>query len=334
MIAFGCIVYEPEPYVAYAAPGIREAAEPDSEVLSFAASGNIARGYNMVLERAATRDDLEALVLLRAHTRLHDPDLCAKVRAVLADPEVALVGCAGARGTQALAWWEGEVRTGDVRVRFEDSGGGEQQAFDWAGARPAPAEVEVLDGSLLILSPWAVRNLRFDEHPLLDHAFAVDFCRQVRAAGRKLWVADLRVVLHRPLGLIAEKNGEGWMLAHQRLAEKWDGPGPADDGAWRPRARRAEAAREAARAMGGFRVLQSQVRVAVRERELEGMLTSPGWRLTAPLRRFNRLLRRGGPSGEGPADLLAGDHRLAGGHARALAQPGEPLGHPERAGLQ
>ena len=50
---------------------------------------------------------------------------------------------------------------------------------------PPPAEVDTLDGQLLVLSPWAVRNVRFDESLLLGHGYDLDFCLQVRAAGRK-----------------------------------------------------------------------------------------------------------------------------------------------------
>ena len=44
---------------------------------------------------------------------------------------------------------------------------------------------------------------------------------QIRAAGRKLLVADLHVVHHRSLELIADLDV--WVEAHIRVAEKWDG---------------------------------------------------------------------------------------------------------------
>lgn len=328
MIAFGSVVFEPEPYAACAEPGIRAAAEPDSAVWAFANAGGIARGYNLILRTAATRDDLEALVLVHPQARIDDPAFCAKVRTALADPEVAVVGCAGAAGADGLAWWRGAVHCGPgVRVRFDDHGGGEQPAYSWADPGPAPAEVDALDGFLLVLSPWAVRTLRFDEDPWLDPAFAVDLGRQARAAGRRLAVADLGIVLRRPLGLVGD--AEPWMLAHQRLAEKWDDL-PADgEDAWRDRARRAEARREAARAMGGFKVLVSTARIERRERELDAMLRSRGWRLTAPLRSANALRRR--RSGQGAPDGVAGDRVVAGGDPRPPAHPGEALGQAERA---
>ena len=56
------------------------------------AVGSIARSYNALLDQAAERDDLEALVLLHQDAEIVDADLCAKVRAALRDPDVAVVG--------------------------------------------------------------------------------------------------------------------------------------------------------------------------------------------------------------------------------------------------
>jgi hypothetical protein len=61
VIAFGCMVSEAEPYRRYAEVGIRLAMEADSQIYSFASVGTIGRGYNLVLQAAATREDLEAL---------------------------------------------------------------------------------------------------------------------------------------------------------------------------------------------------------------------------------------------------------------------------------
>ena len=107
MIAFGAAITEPEPYRRYAEPGIRRAAEADSEIYAFASVGSIFRSYNVVLDTAAEREDLEALVLVHAHAEIVDPHFCEKVRAALSDPDVGVVGCVGAVGVRSIAWWEG-----------------------------------------------------------------------------------------------------------------------------------------------------------------------------------------------------------------------------------
>ncbi len=292
MIAFGSSISGAEAYRRYAEPGIRLASESDSAIYAFAAVEPVARTYNLVLEAASARDDLEALVLVHPHTEIVDPGFCHKVREALADPDVGAVGCAGANNVHSIAWWEGEVISADVWQRYEEYGGGEVPSLSWAQRRPAPGEVEALDGQLLVLSPWVVRNFRFDETLLLGHGFELDFSLQLRNAGRKLIVADLRVVHHRPLELIAKL--EVWVEAHIRLAEKWNGTlhGPIEDEqTWKRRARRAEARREAARAIAMSESLKLDARVLELEREFEQTTETASWRLTAPLRALNRLRR-------------------------------------------
>jgi hypothetical protein len=292
LIAFGSSISGAEAYRRFAEPGVRLASEPDSEVFAFASVEPVARTYNLVLEAAAAHDDLEALVLVHPHTEIEDPAFCAKVRHALSDPEVGAVGCAGANGVRSIAWWEGDVVCGDVRQRYEDYGGGEIKSVSWAWHRPSPAEVEVLDGQLLVLSPWVVRNLRFDETLVLGYGFDVDFSLQMRQAGRRLMVADLRVCHHRSLELISDL--EVWVEAHIRLSQKWNGSlsDPTDDDAgWKRRARLAEARREAARAMAMSESLKLDARVLELERQLDAKTQTVSWRLTAPLREFNRMRR-------------------------------------------
>jgi hypothetical protein len=143
-----------------------------------------------------------------------------------------------------------------------------------------------------------VRNLRFDESLGPLHGYDVDFCLQVRAAGRKVVTADFRAIHNHSLDLVSDPAG--WVEAHMRVAEKWDGrmPGVGTGGGdWKQRARRAEAESEAARAAA----VSKQLLYDAREREFDRALAettgSISWRITAPLRRINlwrrRALRRG-----------------------------------------
>ena len=38
---------------------------------------------------------------------------------------------------------------------------------------------------MIVLSPWAVRNLSFDERVAGRHGYDVDICLQARAAGKR-----------------------------------------------------------------------------------------------------------------------------------------------------
>jgi hypothetical protein len=289
VIAFGISINGAEAYRRYGQPGINSAAEADSETYAFAGVGTTGRTYNLILDAAQARDDLEALVLVHPNTEIVDPEFCAKVRRELSDPNVGVVGCAGATRVRSIAWWEGSVVRAPITWSYGEHGGGELPGISWAHTEPAPAEVESLDGQLLVLSPWVVRNLRFDEAPLVDHGFDVDFSLQVRAAARKLVVADLRVTYHRSLELVPDL--EIWTEAHIRVAEKWDGAltrAPEDEDGWKRRARLAEARREAARASAFSEALKLDARVLELERDLADTLDSLSWRVTAPLRTVNR----------------------------------------------
>lgn len=293
MIAFGCVVSEAEAYRRYAEPGIALVCEPDSRVYPFASVGTAGRSQNLLLESAAQCDDLEALVIVHPHAQIDDPRFMAKVREALAPGDVAVAGVVGARGVHSIAWWEGEVSCGEVVHRYTEFGGGEVPAFAWTAPVPAPADVDVLDGFLLVLSPWAVRNLVFDESLILGHGVDVDYCWRARAAGRRVVTFDARVIEHRELELIGDP--ELWTESYIAVARKWilqgNGDGAGEHGDWERRARRAEAERELARAVAYSHKLGYDMRVEAIERKLAEITATRSWRATRPLRELN-LWRR------------------------------------------
>jgi hypothetical protein len=297
MIAFGCPITAPEVYVRFAQPGIEAVAEPGAPVFAYRATSSIFRSYNLILDQAAAVEDLEALVLVHQDTELVDPGFCATVRQTFSDPEVAVAGCIGALGVRTIAWWEGSVTWASFIHRYGELGGGDLPGFAWPAADRPPfartGEVDVVDGFLLVLSPWAVRNLRFDESLGALHGYDVDFCLQARAAGRKVVTAEFRAVHNHSLDLVSDP--EGWVEAHIRMQEKWDGrlPGATPvDADWQAIARRARAEAEASRAAAVSRQLQYDAREREYRRAIDEMEQSIGWRLTHPLRRANYWRRR------------------------------------------
>lgn len=296
MIAFGSSITSPDFYRRCAEPGIRVAAEPDSKVLPVMAAGSLFRSYNLLLEKASALEDLEALVLVHQDAEIVDPDFCMKLRRALSDPDVGVVGCVGAIGVRSIAWWEGSVTWASFIHRYGELGGGELPAFSWRGEALPPyaqtGEVETVDGFVLGLSPWTVRNVRFDESLGQLHGYDFDFCLQVRAAGRKVVTEDFQVVHHHSLDLVSDP--ETWIEAHMRVAEKWDGRMPnvgTAAGDWKQRARRAEAEAAATRAQVVAKELQSDARIKQLERQVEELTVSKSWKITSPLRRLNALLR-------------------------------------------
>lgn len=255
MIAFGVSVTEPEVYERCAEPGIRLVAEPDTEILAHGSTGSVFRSYNMLMDQAKKLEGLEALVLIHQDAEIIDPDFLKKIREALSDPDVAIVGCAGAIGVRNIAWWDGSVTWASFTHRYEELGGGEVPALAWTPEEtPTYAqtgEVETVDGFVLGLTPWALEELRFDESlGQAIHGYDFDLCLQAREKGKKVVTADLKVVHHHDLKLIRDVGN--WIEAHIKVAEKWDGRMPlvgqeGDPEDWKARARRAEAQASAER---------------------------------------------------------------------------------------
>jgi Glycosyltransferase like family len=298
MIVFASAVTSPDTYGAYAAPGIALAAERDSESMPRAATGSIFATYNAILEEACEIEELEALVLLHQDAQIEDPEFCAKLRTALADPDVGVVGCVGSIGVRSIAWWEGSVTWASFIHRYTELGGGDVPSLTWNEADRPPyarlGEVDSVDGFVLGLSPWVVRNVRFDESlGQALHGYDFDFCLQVRETGHKVVTADFKVIHNHSLQLASDL--EHWSQAHIAIAEKWDGRMPgvgSAGGSWKHRARRAEAEAAVTRAVAHSTQMKIAVRAAEHRRELEVMTTSIGWRLTAPLRLAGRYLTR------------------------------------------
>lgn len=295
MIAFGCSVIAPHLYTLYAKPGIELAREPDSPVLVHAAASSVARGCNLLFDRAGQLDDLEALVIVHQDVEITDSQLCEKVRRALADPEVGVVGCVGATGVHDIAWWDGNVTWTSARYRYGELGGGEMlwpRALQ--GSLREPGEVDSLYGVLMAFSPWVVRNLRFDESFGLLHGYDFDICQRIRRSGRKVMTADIDVAHHHSLDLITQV--EMWVEAHMRVAETWDAEAPVEgedeEAYWRARARRAEADAAAARLLAASRLLQADASAQLHQRMLGEKVHSRSWKLTEPLRRGTALARQ------------------------------------------
>jgi Glycosyltransferase like family len=289
VISFGCAITKPDVYRRCAQPGLRRAAEPDSEVWEHPASGTIFESYNALLDRAAERDDVEALVIAHQDTEIVSEDFAPVIRRALADPDVALVGCVGAVGVRSIAWWEGSVTLASFSNRYDEHGGGDLPAFSWDRDEAPPyartGEVEALDGFLLVMSPWAIRNVRFDETLGAFHGYDLDYCLQVREAGRKVVTADVRAIHHRNLLILPDPDD--WAEAHVRVTEKWYGRMPGigqGAGTWEERARLADAQREAARLVAYSRGLELDARVVELEGAVAEATSSISWRITAPLR--------------------------------------------------
>ena len=191
----------------------------------FGAVGSVCRGNNLLLDAAAAHDDLEALVIVDARTEIADPDLCAKVREALRDPDVALAGPVGARDVGPIAWWQGEVSSAPVVHRYYEHGGGEMDGYGWAPVGAPLGEVDALYGfaarAVAVGGPHAALRRGAEHRPRLRRRRLPAGARG-RSQGRH--GADLRAIHHRPLELIEDL--EVWIEGHIDVAGSGTAAGP------------------------------------------------------------------------------------------------------------
>ncbi len=207
MIVYGVCAGPSGKFGQIAQPSINRLRTADDVVVALFDQRSIALAYNRILDHAGDHDDLEAVVLIHDDVEILDPGFADKVRAALSEDDVAIIGVTGASSVASLEWWvydtHGRVR--EDRAGVVDFGGGTH-------------DVDMVDGLFLGMSPWAVRNLRFDEGYQGFHGYDADVCFAARAAGRRVIVTDIDLA-HRTLGGFGDKDT--FDAADRRFQAKW-----------------------------------------------------------------------------------------------------------------
>lgn len=211
MFGYGICISSEAKYDAYARRGLETCAPRDAPVYERRQQTSIFRAYNSILDEAAEAKS-NGLVLLHEDTEIRDRDFESKLESEFSDPAVAIIGVIGGRGLRSSQWGQCAERFG----RAPDAYYGEN---DFSRGSH---EVDIVDGLLLALSPWAVRTLRFDEKNFDGfHAYDADICMQAKRAGKKVMVADIDIFHH-------TKGGYGDVATHRRsddtFRRKWGLP--------------------------------------------------------------------------------------------------------------
>lgn len=171
---------------------------------------SIAAAYNSILDMASRSPSVEGVILLHDDVELLDREWRAKLDDAF-EQGGDVVGVIGGRGRGGMAWWTREQQFGRVAQPdlIMDKGLG-------------LAEVDVLDGLILGVSPWGVRNLRFevDAYPGF-HGYDADICSQARARGRRVFVAPIEVMHHTRGAFGTRKSYEDWIRAVLAWEIRW-----------------------------------------------------------------------------------------------------------------
>ena len=116
----------------------------------------------------AAREDLEALVLVHQDAEIVDSGLLREgPRGRSRTPRSASSAASARSACAASPGGRARSRCASFINRYDEHGGGDLPSFSWAWDEAPPyartGEVDTLDGFVLVLSPWVVRNVRFDE---------------------------------------------------------------------------------------------------------------------------------------------------------------------------
>ena len=297
MIVFASSITDPELYRSCAEPGIRLAAEPDSEVIANAAAGSIFRSYNLIMDSVAEREDLEALVLLHQDSELASPDFCATLR-------------------------QRAQRPRRRRRRLRRRGRGAQHRLvgglgDLGLLHPPVPRARRRRAAGAVVGDRQAACLRADRrgrHPRRVRARALAVGRAQRPLRRVAGpAARLRLRLlpagarrrpqgrHRGLQASSTTTRSSWSAtprpgSRRTCASPRSGragcarrrPTAAD---WHQRARRAEAEASLARTQAVAAMLHADAEKIRLQRELAEVTESTSWRVTKPLRRLNAARR-------------------------------------------
>lgn len=176
-------------------------------LLALSGQTSLTAAYNSILDAYRGRG-LDALILQHDDLEIVDPDAETKFLDALADPDVAMVGVCGGKGDRELSWWNSET----VGHQMTDSG-----IVDFG---PRTGDVAFIEGSIMVLSAWAVENLRFDRRYPAFLGYD-DICLTARAAGKRVIVADVDTHHHSTLGFKSAQIAASWDEADRIFQEKW-----------------------------------------------------------------------------------------------------------------
>lgn len=200
-VAYGVCVGSWDKLRRNVAPQVR-----DRQLIALSGQSSIAVAYNTILDAYAERD-VDAVILLHDDLEITDPDAETKFLYALA-PGVGLVGVAGGGAKAGLAWWD-DAPVGHQRTDVMDIDFGERTG-----------EVAVLEGSILVFSPDAVKALRFDDRFPGFHGYD-EIAMAAHAQMMRVVVADVDTHHHTQMGYKSAQSHAQWLAADRLFRAKW-----------------------------------------------------------------------------------------------------------------
>jgi hypothetical protein len=202
-LGFGSCSGWPELLEQYVVPYVR-----GRPLIALHDQTSIADAYNGIFNSFNDYRGLDAVVLLHDDLEITDPDAEAKIEAAL-ESGADLIGAAGGSSCLGLAWWNvepiGHQRTDVMNIDFG----------------PRTGDVDILEGSFMVFSARAVKQLRFDTRFQGFHGYD-EIAMQAKAAGMRNFVADIDTYHHTAMGFKSEASRQIWLNNDSMFREKWN----------------------------------------------------------------------------------------------------------------
>lgn len=209
MIAFGTCVGPSGRYEESSLPSIEAVREADGRVLAVRGATSICSAYNELIRQARALPDLEALVLLHDDVVIQDRNFLPRIRRVLRQPDVGVIGVVGHRNVPDLRYWKGTPGFGRVWNSTWYSHHGEPRG-----------EAHAVDGLIMVLSRRAVETMEFDEATFPGFlGYDADYCMSCRKAGLRVMVEPF-LLYHYSSG---SALSPAFADANARFVAKWSG---------------------------------------------------------------------------------------------------------------
>lgn len=201
-VMYGCCVGDWDKFQRYVT---RPA--PHRQFVALSGQTSIAVTYNRILD-CARLAAVDMLVLQHDDLEFIDPNAEKKLLAALQLPDVALVGVAGGGAAAGLAWWNVNP-IGHQQIN--------STLLDFGNRREG--DVDLIEGSVMAFSSWAIENLRFDEVPGF-HGYD-EIAMKAHSLGARVYVANITTFHHTNLGFKSVESEQEWQQAQERFHRKW-----------------------------------------------------------------------------------------------------------------
>lgn len=208
-IGYACCVGSWERFSRYVLPHAQaDGADGPRPVLGISGQDSIAAAYNLALDWGV-RQNLDMLVLQHDDLEILDGTTSEDVFAsALSEDGVELVGIAGGSARGGLAWWN------------HDPIGAQQTDAMMISHATRTGDVDLLEGSLLVFSRWAMDKLRFELWPGF-HGYD-EIAYRLRARwNRRAVVVDVATHHHTQLGFDDDASWQAWLAADAWFRKKW-----------------------------------------------------------------------------------------------------------------